>query len=254
MKSCNTGSDYGIVSEEESNSDIAAIGIIPARIGSTRLPGKPLADICGKPLVVRVAEGCLTSSLKRIIIATDSKEIADVAEKYGIGTILTGQSDTGTDRVFKAWKKLGCPGNRILNIQGDEPQVNKGWIDALLSIPPEPDLVVTLARPISSRQAEEPDRVKVVLNPKNQAIYFSRLPVPFGSREFNEHVGIYCFSPMSLEMAVKAPRDVSVRTERLEQLFWLSYGIRICVITGDFQGVSVDTPEDLEKARKIFRA
>lgn len=228
------------------------IAIVPARYCSVRLPGKPLADVAGIPLINRVLQG-LKGSVDRIVVATDDNRIMDSVRSSGFEAILTGDADTGTQRVFMAWELLGCPGEWIINVQGDEPLVNSSWIKALTSCYPEDDLVTTLARRVPAIQAQSPDSVKVVIDRNGDAMYFSRYPVPHGAEELLEHVGVYCFGPASLRHCVSAGSTPLSRIERLEQLAWLENGIRVRVIDGDFEGLGVDTPDDLERAVKYFK-
>lgn len=227
------------------------IAIVPARYCSVRLPGKPLADIAGVPLINRVLQG-INGSVDRIVVATDDIRIKDSVRKSGFEAILTGDADTGTQRVFMAWELLGCPGEWIINVQGDEPLVNSSWINALTSDSPGDDRVTTLARRVPAVQAQSPDSVKVVTDCNGDAMYFSRCSVPHGAEELLEHIGVYCFSPASLRHCAGAGSTPLSRTERLEQLAWLENGIRVRVIDGDFEGLGVDTPDDLEKAVEYF--
>ena len=227
------------------------VAIVPARYCSVRLPGKPLADVAGIPLITRVLQG-LNGSVDRIVVATDDNRILDSVRKSGFEAILTGDADTGTQRVFMAWESLGCPGECIINVQGDEPLVNSRWIKALTSCQPEDDQVITLARRVSAGQAQSPDSVKVVTDCNGDAMYFSRCPVPHSAEELLEHIGVYCFSPSSLQHCIRVGSTVLSRTERLEQLAWLENGIRIRVIDGHFEGLGVDTPDDLERAVEYF--
>jgi 3-deoxy-manno-octulosonate cytidylyltransferase (CMP-KDO synthetase) len=226
--------------------------IVPARLESTRLPRKPLADIAGLPLIIRVMEGLEGAPACLSAVATDSHEIATVVRDAGYRAVVTGPARNGTERVYLAWLDLGKPGSRIINVQGDEPAVEPGWIRALVEQPPSPDLVVTLARRGTSHEAVSPDAVKVVTGSSGEAISFSRRPVPDGTDTFFIHVGVYCFSPESLETCISGGATEESRSESLEQLAWLQNGIRIRVVSGEFQGCGVDTPEDLERVREVY--
>ncbi len=227
--------------------------IIPARYGSTRLPGKPLADIGGRALVVRVAEGASVSGA-RVVVATDDARISAVVERAGFECVMTStDAPSGTARTAEAWRILGRPQGRIVNLQGDEPMASGAWIEAVTSVPPADDLVVTLARRADKAEAEEPSCVKVVLDDRGHAMYFSRRQIPWGAEEWLQHLGVYCFSPTALEAVVALPESAPARAERLEQLSWMSAGFRIRVVTGDFPGIGVDTPEDLERCRRVFQ-
>ncbi|MCD4701315.1 MAG: 3-deoxy-manno-octulosonate cytidylyltransferase [Candidatus Aegiribacteria sp.] len=227
------------------------VAIVPARFASERLPGKPLADIAGIPMIIRVLQG-IRDSVDRAVAATDDKRIMDIVENAGFEVVYTGEAASGTLRVFKAWSLMGFPGDTIINVQGDEPLVNKDWISSLTAAPSEDDQVVTLAREIPAELAGSPDSVKVVINESREALYFSRYPIPHGADNLLEHIGIYAFSPESLRRCAAAGSTILSRTERLEQLAWLEQGLRIRIITGEFQGISVDTKKDLERAVEYF--
>jgi 3-deoxy-manno-octulosonate cytidylyltransferase (CMP-KDO synthetase) len=229
------------------------IAIVPARYASTRLSGKPLADVAGVPMIIRVLQG-ISGSVDRAVAATDDKRIMDVVENAGFEAVYTGDAISGTQRVFDAWKLLGFPGDTIINVQGDEPLVNEDWINSLIAVPSFDDQVVTLAREIPAELAASPNSVKVVLNEELEALYFSRYPIPHSASTVLEHIGIYSFSPESLRNCAAAGSTRLSRAERLEQLAWLERGIRIRVVTGVFQGIGVDTAEDLDRAVKYFNA
>jgi len=144
--------------------------IVPARLGSTRLPSKPLVEIAGVPLIIRVVEGLSGAPADRIIVATDSEEIASEVRRAGFEALITGEAASGTERVFKAWNLLGCPGKRIINVQGDEPAVTPSWIESVVETEPSSDLVVTLARRISEKEALSPSSVKTVLDNRSEAL------------------------------------------------------------------------------------
>jgi len=227
------------------------VAIVPARFASERLPGKPLADIAGVPMIVRVLQG-IRDSVDRAVAATDDKRIMDIVENAGFEVVYTGQAESGTQRVFKAWRLLGFPGETIINVQGDEPLVSKDWIASLTAVQSEDDQIVTLARKIPAALAGSPDSVKVVINECQEALYFSRYPIPHGADNLLEHIGIYSFSPESLRSCAAAGSTSLSRAERLEQLAWLEQGLRIRVVTGEFQGIGVDTKKDLDRAVEYF--
>ncbi len=227
------------------------VAIVPARFASERLPGKPLADIAGIPMIIRVLQG-IRDSVDRAVAATDDKRIMDAVDNAGFEVVYTGEAASGTHRVFKAWSLLGFPGETIINVQGDEPLVNKDWISSLTAVPSEDDQVITLARRIPAELAGSPDSVKVVINDRQEALYFSRYPIPYKASILLEHIGIYSFSPESLKRCIAAGSTALSRTERLEQLAWLERGVRIRVVTGEFRGIGVDTEKDLDRAVEYF--
>lgn len=231
---------------------VDAAVIIPSRYGSTRLPAKPLCEIGGKPMVIRVLEGAAAAGPAVLAVATDHESIAGVVRRAGFDAVMTGDAPSGTARVAEAWRKLGRPCSRIVNLQGDEPFAAASWIEALMSVEPAPDLVATLARPSNPSAASSESSVKVVLDNEGKALYFSRHPIPWGASAHLEHLGVYCFSPGSLESCLSAPPCAAGASERLEQLAWLCAGMRIAVVQGRFEGIGIDTPEDLARAREML--
>ncbi len=229
------------------------VALVPARYASTRFPGKPLAHIAGIPMILRVLQG-ISDSVDRAIVATDDKRIADLVESEGFRSVITGHADTGTERVFKAWEIMGCPGDIIINVQGDEPMVNGSWINPLVSAHDGGNSVVTLARWAEPDAVRGEDSVKVAVSDSGRAMYFSRSPIPSGAEMMLEHIGIYSFTPDSLRACVACGSTGLSRTERLEQLAWMESGIPVVVVSGDFPGVGVDTPRDLERAVEYFES
>ena len=229
--------------------------VVPARMESTRLPGKPLADICGRPLILRVLDGASSGDRQRfrLVVATDSRQIEEVVMAAGYEAVLTGPAESGTHRVYDAWKALGCPGDRIVNLQGDEPFVQPAWIEALESQDMLTNSVVTLAREIPGDSGADPSSVKVVMDSGGKAMYFSRSSIPWGADFVYQHVGVYCFTPDSLHLCANSPWGMLSRQEKLEQLSWMESGVQITVIPGVWNAMGVDTPNDLEEARKWFR-
>lgn len=230
---------------------LETVVIVPARMGATRLPGKPLADIGGMPMVVRVLSGLARSGGWAPVVATDAEAVAEAARAAGFRAVMTGPARSGTDRVHAAWAAMGRPGSRIVNIQGDEPMADSSWLEALTSVETGPARVSTLARPCGSERAAEPSSVKVVTDARGRALYFSRSHIPHGSPSCLEHLGAYCFSPESLEAAVRCPASPASESERLEQLAWMHQGMELVVVTGGFQGFGIDTPADLERIRAL---
>lgn len=233
--------------------------VIPARYASTRLPGKPLAKIAGKPLIQWVYERAGTSTLKdEVLIATDDDRIRDAALSFGASVVMTSPDCvSGTDRVYEAVK--GREADIIINLQGDEPLIRGDMIDALFStFEGEPLDMATLCVPLSDKsELETPHSVKVVLDRNGFALYFSRSPIPFFQKPSGmpiyKHVGIYGFSRSFLERFVSLPKGKLEETESLEQLRALEAGYKIKVLIVDYDGISVDTPEDLERARLRLR-
>jgi 3-deoxy-manno-octulosonate cytidylyltransferase (CMP-KDO synthetase) len=243
------------------------IGIIPARFASTRLMGKPLADIGGKTLIQHTYENASRSKLiNKIIIAVDDSKVAQVARGFGAEVIETPKKiSTGSDRIAYAAKDIK-DADIIVNIQGDEPFVEGKMIDETI----EPLLfdkevqVSTLAKKIETvKELNSPDVVKVVFDYWNYAIYFSRAAIPFvrdvkydqeklEQAEIYKHIGLYVFRRDALFKFTKLkPTDLE-KAERLEQLRMIENGIKIKIVVTEFDSIGVDTPDDLERARKFY--
>lgn len=238
------------------------LGVIPARLGSTRFPGKPLARLDGRPLVAHVVDRARESRrLSRLVVATDDERIAAAARDAGAEAVLTPASlPSGTDRVAAALRELGEPGRTdvVVNIQGDEPFLPGRAIDRcleLLEADTEASLA-TLAVPLEAAEAPSPHVVKVVLDGRGKALYFSRAVVPYGATETARyrHVGLYAFRRAYLERFVDLGPSPLERAEGLEQLRALEDGARIVVAIGDWAVLGVDTPEDLARAERRLAA
>jgi 3-deoxy-manno-octulosonate cytidylyltransferase (CMP-KDO synthetase) len=245
--------------------------IIPARLASTRLPDKPLADIGGQPMVVRVAQRAGASSAQRVVVAADSAAIVHACRDHGVEAILTRTDHaSGSDRLAEACELLGLSGDAlVVNVQGDEPLIEPGLIDsiaALLESHAEASMS-TAAHPIDSvEEFTNPNVVKVVLDARGFALYFSRAPLPWWRDGFASgihalpqprplrHVGIYAYRADFLRRfpgLSQAPVEIA---EALEQLRALWHGHRIAVhVTAHAPGAGVDTPEDLERVRALWR-
>lgn len=244
------------------------IGVVPARFASTRLMGKPLADIGGKPMMQHTYESALKSKLlHKIILAVDDEKVFQVAKSFGAEVMLTPKDiPTGSDRIALVAKKYDNA-EIIVNIQGDEPFISGVMIDQAI----EPLLfdktvnVSTLARRIETlSELKSPSVVKVVFDYKNFAMYFSRSPIPFVRDARNKeeilekadifkHIGLYVFRRESLiNFTQLAPTDLE-NIEKLEQLRMLENGFRIKIVETEFDSFSVDTPDDLDRARKIYK-
>jgi len=232
--------------------------VIPARYASTRLPGKPLAEIAGKPLIQWVYERASTSKLKdEVLIATDDARIEDTALCFGASVVVTSRDcPSGTDRVYEAIK--GSDADIIVNVQGDEPLIRGDMIDRLFAVFEKETLdMATLCSPLSDKsELESPHTVKVVLDRNGFALYFSRSPIPFFQKPSGvpiyKHIGVYGFSRSFLERFVSLPKGKLENTESLEQLRALEAGYKIRVLVVEYDGISVDTPQDLERARLML--
>lgn len=245
------------------------IGIIPARFASTRLLGKPLADIGGKPMIIRTYESVLQSKLlNEVIIAVDDEKVLQVCNKYGARVVLTPKDiATGSDRI--AYVAQSFPQAKIIvNIQGDEPFIKGEMIDQAI----EPLLfdkqvnVSTLAKRIEDiEELKSPSIPKVVFDYNNFAMYFSRSPIPFvrDARTNNEriqkaeiykHIGLYVYRRESLFKFTQLEATDLEIAEKLEQLRMLENGFKIKIVVTEYDNLAVDTPDDLERARKYYAA
>jgi len=238
-------------------------GIIPARYGSTRLPAKILADIVGKPMIQRVYERARQSpSLDRLIVATDDDRIYARVKSFGGETLKTSPTHlSGTDRVTEAAYLLGAEDeDLIVNIQGDQPLFEPGMIDEVVS-PFRDDaslLMGALAYPIHNlEELPNPSVVKVVIDRKGFALYFSRSPMPYvipssSTPRYYKHIGPYAYRMGFLTQFTKLERGYLEQSESLEQLRAIEHGYRIRVVETKFDSQEVDTPEDLEKVREMI--
>jgi 3-deoxy-manno-octulosonate cytidylyltransferase (CMP-KDO synthetase) len=233
--------------------------IIPARFGAQRFPGKPLADLAGRPVIAHVAERAARArGVAVVAVATDDERIARAAERAGARAIMTGPAATGTDRVAQAALALDPAPDVVVNLQGDEPLIEPGAIEALLASMSEPGVkMATLARPLEPEELERSQVVKVVMDLRGDALYFSRAAIPHRraggtSPLARAHVGIYGFTAAFLqEFAALAPGRLE-QDEALEQLRALEHGHRIRVAETSYRGFGIDTPDDLERARALL--
>ncbi len=235
-------------------SDPTAIAVIPARYGSQRLPGKALADVAGRPLVVRVLERARRCRrLHQIVVATDDTRIFEAVRAAG-GEARWTRADhsSGTDRVAEVVASF--PEDRlVVNIQGDEPLLNPAAVDALIdAYEPDGPGILTASAAFEGDPSDA-SRVKVVTDAAGRALYFSRAPIPVGG-PYRLHVGLYAFRAGTLRALAALPVGALERSERLEQLRWLEAGYAIRVVPVESGGPSVDTAADLERVRALFLA
>ena len=227
--------------------------IIPARMDASRLPGKPLADIGGTPMVVHAWRAAdQHPDIDDALVATDHPDIAQAVEDAGGRVILTGEHPSGTDRCLAAWQALEGAEGAVINLQGDEPFPNPEHLTALCQLLHEPHTqVATVRRPAEPGEADLTERVKVECDADGQALRFSRTPVP-PAGPHHIHLGLYGFAPGWLERCASLPIGRLEQKERLEQLRWLEAGVNIHVVdVGDANGPgSVDTQDDLERVRQ----
>lgn len=237
--------------------------LIPARMASTRLPGKPLAEIAGEPMIVHVVRRAQAAGLGPVAVATDSPAIAAVVEKSGTRAVMTrADHGCGSDRIFEALGKIdpGGAAKVIVNVQADLPTVAPADIAAALKPLADDDVdIATLAAEITrSAERSDPNVVKVVGTPAGpsrlRALYFSRAAVPAGDGPLYHHIGLYAFRRAALERFVTLPPSPLERRESLEQLRALEAGMRVDVAIVDAVPLGVDTAEDLEAARALLGA
>jgi len=239
--------------------------VIPARLGSTRLPRKPLADIGGKPMVIRVAERAQQSLAQSVVVATDSPEIQAACDEHRIECLLTSADHpTGTDRIAEVAQLLKLPPDTlVVNVQGDEPLIPPELINQVAQTLADHSAcaISTIAVPIEDdAEITNPNVVKVVLNRSGEAIYFSRAAIPFvrdpdtaGKIAHLRHLGIYAYRADFLQAYTRLDPAPPEQAEALEQLRALWNGYRIAVHTAsEAPPAGVDTPEDLERVRKVL--
>ncbi|CUX28261.1 MULTISPECIES: 3-deoxy-manno-octulosonate cytidylyltransferase [Agrobacterium] len=238
-----------------------AVVLIPARMASTRLPGKPLADIGGKPMIVQVALRAREAGAERIVVAVDDEQVFSAVQNAGFDVMMTRDDhQSGSDRIFEALQKADPHGNAeyVINVQGDLPTIEAETIRA--SLRPLENAAVDIATLTVEITDEEektnPNVVKVVGSPLSEtrlrALYFTRATAPYGDGPLYHHIGLYTYRRAALETFVRLPPSPLELRERLEQLRALEAGMRIDAEIVRSVPLGVDTPHDLEKARKIL--
>jgi 3-deoxy-manno-octulosonate cytidylyltransferase (CMP-KDO synthetase) len=241
------------------------LGVIPARLGSTRLPNKPLQLLAGEPLITRVVERVLEHGLiEQVVVATDSSRVVDVAERSGVRGVLTdGSHETGTDRVAEVASRSEFTGfDTIVNIQGDEPFLSRDALAGALARVERGDDIGTAAAPLDPALADDPSRVKVVTDAQGRALYFSRAVIPHrrdvgdgANGLYWQHLGIYAFTRAALTRWVTLPPTAAEQAERLEQLRALHFGLTIGVARLQEPALpGVDTADDLRRAEAHWHA
>ena len=239
--------------------------IIPARYASTRFPGKPLAILGGKTVIQRVYEQAV-NVLGQAYVATDDERILQAVESFGGQAVMTRTDHkSGTDRIQEAAEKIRTDADVIINVQGDEPFIQRSQIETLCHLFDEPQTQIgTLGKRFESMEAvENPNSPKIVTDTKGFALYFSRSVIPFirgtergewfGQFPFLKHLGIYAYRRDVLEEITKLPQGTLEIAESLEQLRWLQNGYRIRVGETDVETVGIDTPEDLQRAEDFLK-
>lgn len=240
------------------------IGIIPARYASTRFPGKPLAMLGGRTVIQRVYEQA-TAILDEAYVATDDERIFQAVEQFGGRAIMTrADHKSGTDRIEEAAEKIGTQADVIINIQGDEPFIQKSQIETLMHLFDEPSTQIgTLGKCFESIEAAmNPNSPKIVTDKRGFALYFSRSIIPYvrGKEQaewlqhfpYLKHLGLYAYRREVLQEVTQLPQSPLEIAESLEQLRWLENGYRIRVGLTDVETVGIDTPEDLQRAEEFL--
>ncbi|MDR0824069.1 MAG: 3-deoxy-manno-octulosonate cytidylyltransferase [Prevotella sp.] len=244
------------------------IAIIPARYASTRFPGKPLADMDGKPMIQRVYEQ-VKKAVDTVWVATDDPRIFDAVEAFGGKAVMTSTKHrSGTDRIQEAYSKINERFDVVINVQGDEPFIQPRQIEALKNCFDSPDVeLATLVKPFRKEDGFDvlfnPNSPKVVINKRDEAIYFSRSIIPYirdahhtewlDKHTFYKHIGMYAYRVDVLKEITLLPQSSLEKAESLEQLRWIENDYRIRVGYTDAETIGIDTPEDMEKAIKLLK-
>ncbi len=251
------------VTEQKDSTKVSSdtVILIPARMHATRLPGKPLADIHGKPMIVHVLQRAVEANAGRVVVATDSTEILQAVEAGGGEAVMTRTDHaSGSDRIYEALSRID-PEKRVeivVNLQGDLPTLDPALVtDCIAPLASSETHIATLAAVISEEEEKgNPNVVKVVGTPigenRLRALYFTRATVPHGDGPLFHHIGIYAYRRASLERFVTLPQATLEKREKLEQLRALEAQMRIDVAVVDTVPLGVDTPADLERARRLI--
>jgi 3-deoxy-manno-octulosonate cytidylyltransferase (CMP-KDO synthetase) len=235
--------------------------LIPARMASTRLPGKPLADIAGKPMIVHVARRAAESGLGRVVVATDTAAVAEAVAAHGFEAVMTrADHQSGSDRIHEALAALDPAGKveTVINVQGDLPTIEPGTIAASAAplADPEVDIATLGVEIFRDEEKTNPNVVKIVGSPVSpgrlRALYFTRATAPWGEGPLYHHIGLYAYRRAALERFVSLPPSPLEKREKLEQLRALEAGMRIDARVVAAVPLGVDTPDDLERARQML--
>ncbi len=242
------------------------IVLIPARMASTRLPQKPLADICGLPMIVQVMKRAEDAKIGRVVVACAESEIKNAVEKAGGEAVMTDPNlPSGSDRILQALNQIDSAGKHdgIINVQGDLPTIDPKLIQTAFDLLADPAVDMGTLAAIITREEEKtnPNVVKAIAEiafgfgeTKGRALYFTRTTAPSGDGPLLHHIGLYTYRREALERFVAAPPSVLEKRERLEQLRALALGMRIDIAVVDTVPLGVDTQEDLDTARRMLQA
>jgi 3-deoxy-manno-octulosonate cytidylyltransferase (CMP-KDO synthetase) len=261
---CNTYKDRAprdfLTPADEVSARMNCLILIPARMASTRLPDKPLADIGGLPMIVRVAQQAAKAQIGRVVVATDTELVAKIVRQHGFEAVMTRMDhQSGSDRIFEAFSKLDGTGaaDTVVNVQGDLPTIDPAIIkSAILPLENAQTDIATLAAEIVREDEKTNENVvKIVGSPigpnRLRALYFTRATAPWGQGPLYHHIGLYAYRRAALERFVGLGPSALEQRERLEQLRALEAGMRIDVEIVKTVPLGVDTPQDLDRARKI---
>lgn len=254
------------MNKKSENGEVSFVGLIPARYASTRFPGKPIADIGGKPMIQRVHER-VSEALGACAVATDDVRIADVVMGFGGRVIMTSTCHkSGTDRLAEAVSKMEAEDGRtydvVVNIQGDEPFIRPEQVRLLSSAFADPEVkIATLVKKADNEHdLFNPNKPKVVMSAEGNALYFSRAPIPYlrgvpehdwlSQHTYWNHIGLYAYRTNVLHKLTKLPQGDLEKCESLEQLRWLENGYAIRALVTELESLSIDTPEDLEELKR----
>ena len=245
------------------------IAIIPARYASTRFPGKPLAQLGGKAVIERVYEQ-VSGVVENVVVATDDERIYDAVKAFGGRVVMTStEHKSGTDRCWEAYQKQGEQFDVVINVQGDEPFIQRSQLEALKACFADPQTdIATLVKPFSADDdisvLENPNSPKVVVDSSMRALYFSRSVIPYlrgversewlKKHTYYKHIGIYGFRADVLKAVTALPQSKLEVAESLEQLRWLENGYKIGVGISNVETIGIDTPEDLARAEEFLKS
>ena len=245
---------------------MTVFGLIPARFGSQRFPGKPLAEIHGKPMIQHVYEQAKKCEwLTRVVVATDDDRIQAAVHTFGGECVMTlGSHTSGTDRCAEVLEKLPSDVEAVINIQGDEPGIHPDQINQVAQLLADGAKLASLAKPIAkAEELLDQNRVKVVMDASKKALYFSRTPIPYFKgqpatdwverHQYYKHIGIYGYNRAALRSISHLEQSTLENAESLEQLRWLENGYQIQMGITKFESPSIDTPLDLENLLKTYR-
>ena len=247
--------------------DMRYIGLIPARYASTRFPGKPLANLCGKPVIQWVYER-VSQAMDEAYVCTDDERIMKAVEDFGGRAVMTStEHRSGTDRCYEAYCNVGSTADVVVNIQGDEPFIHPSQLDTIRAcFEQEETQIATLVKPFTTADGiaalQNPNSPKVVVDGQMRALYFSRSVIPYlrgvesdewlSSHTYYKHIGLYAYRASVLREITSLPQGVLEKAESLEQLRWLENGYTIRVGITEIETIGIDTPDDLKRAEQFL--